>query len=95
MKRFVCVNTQFAIDRVLSFGAMRTEVVGTPDLDSTYAVESYAVLEQLRLRREALSGAQLRQRFPQFDADGGWLDVDAGFADLTAVPEDLPARTAC
>jgi glycine/D-amino acid oxidase-like deaminating enzyme len=57
----------------------------TPDLDSTYAVESYAVLERLQLPREALSGAQLRQRFPQFDADGGWLDVDAGFADLTAV----------
>jgi sarcosine oxidase len=57
----------------------------TPDLDSTYAVESYAVLEQLGLPREALSGAQLRQRFPQFDADGGWLDVDAGFADLAAV----------
>ncbi len=57
----------------------------TPDLDQSYAVESYAVLEQLQLRREALSGPQLRTRFPQFDADGGWLDVDAGFADLTAV----------
>ncbi len=68
----------------------------TPDLDSTYAVESYAVLEQLQLPREALSGAQLRQRFPQFDADGGWLDVDAGFADLAAVTgalrEGLRAR---
>jgi sarcosine oxidase len=61
----------------------------TPDLDSTYAVESYAVLEQLQLPREALSGAQLRQRFPQFDADGGWLDVDAGFADLAAVTAAL------
>jgi sarcosine oxidase len=57
----------------------------TPDLDNTYAVESYAILEQLQLPREAFSGAQLRERFPQFDADGGWLDVDAGFADLTAV----------
>ena len=68
----------------------------TPDLDSTYAVESYAVLERLQLPREALSGAQLRQRFPQFDADGGWLDVDARFADLTAVTgalrEGLRAR---
>ena len=68
----------------------------TPDLASTYAVESYAVLEQLRLRREAFTGAQLRDRFPQFDADGGWLDVDAGFADLTAVTgalrEGLRAR---
>jgi sarcosine oxidase len=61
----------------------------TPDLDSSYAVESYAVLEQLQLRREALNGAQLKERFPQFDADGGWLDVDAGFADLAAVTAAL------
>ena len=61
----------------------------TPDLASSYAVESYAVLEQLQLRREAFSGAQLRDRFPQFDADGGWLDVDAGFADLAAVTQAL------
>ena len=38
----------------------------TPDLASSYAVESYAVLEMLQLRREAFSGAQLRDRFPQF-----------------------------
>jgi glycine/D-amino acid oxidase-like deaminating enzyme len=61
----------------------------TPDLDRTYAVESYAVLEQLRLRRQVFSGARLRERFPQFDADGGWLDVDAGFADLAAVTNVL------
>jgi glycine/D-amino acid oxidase-like deaminating enzyme len=61
----------------------------TPDLDSTYAVESYAVLEQLKLPREAFSGPQLRDRFPQFDADGGWLDVDAGFVDVTAVTRAL------
>ena len=61
----------------------------TPNLASSYAVESYAVLEQLQLRREAFSGAQLRDRFPQFDADGGWLDVDAGFADLAAVTQAL------
>jgi hypothetical protein len=46
-----------------------------PDLDRTYAVQSYEVLEQLRLRREVFSRAQLAERFPQFDADGGWLDV--------------------
>src|SRR5580700_3952294 len=68
----------------------------TPDLDRTYAVESYAVLEQLSLRREIFSRSELAERFPQFDADGGWLDVDAGFADLTAVTrvlrESLRAR---
>jgi sarcosine oxidase len=61
----------------------------TPNLDRTYAVESYAVLEQLRLRRETFGRAELRERFPQFDADGGWLDVDAGFADLAAVTRVL------
>ncbi len=61
----------------------------TPDLGRTYAVGSYAVLEQLRLRREAFSRPQLAERFPQFDADGGWLDVDAGFADLAAVARVL------
>ena len=61
----------------------------TPDLDQTYAVQSYAILEQLQLRREAFSRDQLAQRFPQFDMDGGWLDVDAGFADLTAVTRVL------
>jgi glycine/D-amino acid oxidase-like deaminating enzyme len=61
----------------------------TPDLAGSYAVESYAVLEQLQLRREAFTGATLRERFPQFDADGGWLDVDAGFADLAAVTQAL------
>ncbi len=63
----------------------------TPDLnlDRTYAVQSYAILEQLRLRRESFSGPRLRERFPQFDADGGWLDVDAGFVDVTAVTRAL------
>jgi glycine/D-amino acid oxidase-like deaminating enzyme len=61
----------------------------TPDLDSTYAAQSFAVLEQLQLRREAFSAAELQQRFPQFSADGGWLDVDAGFADVAAVTRAL------
>jgi sarcosine oxidase len=68
----------------------------TPDLAGSYAVQSFAVLEQLQLPRETLSAAQLRQRFPQFDADGGRLDVDAGFADVQAVTRflssALPAR---
>jgi sarcosine oxidase len=61
----------------------------TPDLASTYAVESFAVLEQLDLPRAAFSAAGLKQRFPQFEADGGWLDVDAGFADVAAVTRSL------
>ena len=61
----------------------------TPDAASSYAVRSFAILEQLQLRRETLSGPALRQRFPQFAADSGWLDIEAGFADLPAVTRFL------
>ncbi len=66
----------------------------TPDLGRTYAQQSFAVLEQLRLRREAFSAAALQARFPQFDADGGWLDVDAGFVDVAAATRALTAAIA-
>ncbi|MGH3404504.1 MAG: NAD(P)/FAD-dependent oxidoreductase [Streptosporangiaceae bacterium] len=68
----------------------------TPDVGATYAARSFAVLEELQLRREQLGGPELARRFPQFAADGGWLDVDAGFADVAAVTRlltaALPAR---
>jgi glycine/D-amino acid oxidase-like deaminating enzyme len=57
----------------------------TPDLENTCGAQSFAVLAQLQLRREAFTAAGLKQRFPQFDADAGWLDVDAGFVDVAAV----------
>ena len=67
----------------------------TPDVGATYAARSFAVLEELQLRREQLSGPELTRRFPQFEADGGWLDVDAGFADVAEVTallaEAMPA----
>jgi len=63
----------------------------TPGRDSTYAVRSFAILEQLQLRRESFSATELRDRFPQFTADAGWLDVDAGFVDVAAVTRFLQA----
>jgi sarcosine oxidase len=63
----------------------------TPDVGATYAARSFAVLEELQLRREQLGGPELARRFPQFAADGGWLDVDAGFADVAAVTRLLTA----
>jgi glycine/D-amino acid oxidase-like deaminating enzyme len=57
----------------------------TPDVPASYAVRSFAVLEELQLRREALPGPALAERFPQFAVDSGWLDVEAGFADVAAV----------
>jgi glycine/D-amino acid oxidase-like deaminating enzyme len=63
----------------------------TPDLAGTYAFRSYAVLEQLQLRREAFSAAELRRRYPQFAADAGRLDVEAGFVDVAAATRFLQA----
>jgi glycine/D-amino acid oxidase-like deaminating enzyme len=64
----------------------------TPDVADSYAVRSFAVLADLALRCEELAGPELARRYPQFAADGGWLDVDAGFADVAAVT-DLLAQT--
>ncbi len=68
----------------------------TPDGPASYGAASFAVLEKVGLRCAALPGPALAGRFPQFAADGGWLDVDAGFADLAAVTallrSALPAR---
>jgi sarcosine oxidase len=61
----------------------------TPDVAASYAVQSYAVLEALGLPRAQFDGAALAGRFPQFAADGGWLDVDAGYADVPAVTDML------
>ncbi len=70
----------------------------TPDIPASYGAASFAVLEEVGLRCEALPGPALAERYPQFAADGGWLDVDAGFADLPAVTSllrsVLPARGA-
>jgi sarcosine oxidase len=61
----------------------------TGDLSATYGARSFEVLAQLGLRRESLDGAQLARRFPQFAADAGWLDVDAGLADVAVVTQVL------
>ncbi len=56
----------------------------TPDLDTTYAVQSYEILRQLHFQTEAFDAESLQQRFPQFDVDLARLDVEAG---LLYVPE--------
>jgi glycine/D-amino acid oxidase-like deaminating enzyme len=60
-----------------------------PAVEQPQGARGYEVLAQLGLRREALSGAGLASRFPQFVADVGWLDVDAGVADVKAVTDAL------
>jgi glycine/D-amino acid oxidase-like deaminating enzyme len=61
----------------------------TPDLGGTYGALSFEVLSRLGLRREAFDAPQLAARFPQFTADAGWLDADAGLADVAVVTSVL------
>jgi len=61
----------------------------TADLAATYGARTYEVLAGLGLRCEALGAAELARRYPQFTADAGWLDVDAGYADVGAVTRVL------
>ena len=57
----------------------------TPDLAGRYAVRATRCWSSCSCAARPSPGPALAERFPQFDADGGWLDVDAGFADVAAV----------
>ena len=61
----------------------------TPDLDATYAAQSYRTLTSLHLHTEAFTRDTLQQRFPQFTVDLARLDVEAGFLYLPAVTQTL------
>jgi sarcosine oxidase len=63
----------------------------TPDLGRTYAEQSFRVLNSLGLKAQAFDRDGLRQRFPQFDADLGRLDVEAGYVLVPAVTRALRA----
>ena len=61
----------------------------TPDLEGTYAAQSYQTLTSLHLHTAAFTRDTLQQRFPQFDVDMARLDVEAGFLYLPAVTSTL------
>ena len=61
----------------------------TPNLDETYAEQSYRVLVDLSLKTEAFTHETLGQRFPQFDVDMARLDVEAGFIYVPHVTRTL------
>jgi glycine/D-amino acid oxidase-like deaminating enzyme len=63
----------------------------TPDLSASYAVQSYQTLTNLHLKAEAFTRETLLQRFPQFDADAGRLDVEAGFLYVPPITQTLQA----
>jgi glycine/D-amino acid oxidase-like deaminating enzyme len=64
----------------------------TPALSETYAEQSYRVLEDLHLKTMAFDREGLRARFPQFDADLGRLDVEAGVLHVTPIVAALRTR---
>ena len=64
----------------------------TSDLSGTYAEQSYRVLQDLALRTSAFDRSGLRTRFPQFDADIGRLDVEAGCLYVPPITATLLAR---
>ncbi len=63
----------------------------TPDLSASYAAQSYQTLTSLHLKAEAFTRETLQQRFPQFDADVGRLDVEAGFLYIPPITQTLLA----
>jgi glycine/D-amino acid oxidase-like deaminating enzyme len=63
----------------------------THELSDTYAAQSYNILTGLHLKREAFAREILQQRFPQFDADMGRLDVEAGLLYVPVITQTLLA----
>jgi sarcosine oxidase len=64
----------------------------TPALTETYAEQSHRVLKALHLKAQAFSREELRARFPQFDADLGRLDVEAGLLHVPPITSALLTR---
>jgi len=64
----------------------------TPAMGKTYAEESYRVMQSVGLKTQAFNRDQLGARFPQFDADMGRLDVEAGMLHLPPVTAALSRR---
>ena len=63
----------------------------THEISETYAAQSYNILTGLHLKREAFARENLQQRFPQFDADIGRLDVEAGLLYVPVITQTLLA----
>jgi glycine/D-amino acid oxidase-like deaminating enzyme len=64
----------------------------TPALSETYAEQSYRILESLHLKAQAFGRDGLKARFPQFDADLGRLDVEAGVLHIPPITATLRTR---
>lgn len=63
----------------------------TQQLSDTYAAQSYNTLTGLHLKTEAFTREALQRRFPQFDADMGRFDVEAGLLYVPVITQTLLA----
>ncbi len=63
----------------------------TPALDETYAVQSFRTLTNLHLQTRSFTREALQKQYPQFSADLGRLDVEAGLLYVPAVTQHLLA----
>src|SRR5215471_9784622 len=61
----------------------------THEISETYAAQSYNILAGLHLKRESFAREILLQRFPQFDADIGRFDVEAGLLYVPVITQTL------
>jgi glycine/D-amino acid oxidase-like deaminating enzyme len=63
----------------------------TPALNETYAVQSFRILTSLHLKTRAFTRETLQKQFPQFSADLGRMDVEAGLLYVPTVTQALVA----
>ncbi len=63
----------------------------TPALDETYAVQSFRTLTDLHFKTRAFTRETLHAQFPQFSADLGRMDIEAGLLYVPAVTQTLVA----
>lgn len=61
----------------------------TPDIYKTYAYQSTVALKRLKFKNKTFIRTDLKRSFPQFDADYGSLDRDAGVLLLPKVERSL------
>lgn len=61
----------------------------TPDLTKTYASQSSQVLQNLNINSMTYKKSLLQKKFPQFNADFGSLNINAGLLRLPAIEQTL------
>src|SRR5216684_4946366 len=63
----------------------------TPELNETYAIQSFRTLNELHLKAREFTREALQEHYPQFAVDLGRLDVEAGLLYVPAVTQTLVA----